>query len=133
MRTLEKSHTFEEGGAHLRLSVWDLLINLKNNYLLKKLLKWANRKCKDFSIYNVAFIKKQQKKTIGDIMILHLCTKHLDDMIYTVLLKLVIMGRFLPFYSPPKTLKYQNFEKMKRTAGDIIILHTCTKNHNHIR
>ena len=62
MRTLEKSHTFEEGGAHLRLSVWDLLINLKNNYLLKKLLKWANRKCKDFSIYNVAFIKKQQKK-----------------------------------------------------------------------
>ena len=64
MRTLEKSHTFEEGGAHLRLSVWDLLINLKNNYLLKKLLKWANRKCKDFSIYDVAFIKKQKKKQL---------------------------------------------------------------------
>ena len=27
--------------------------------------------------------------------------------------------------------KNQNFEKMKKIAGDIIILHICTKNHNH--
>ena len=26
----------EEGGAHLRISVWHLLMNLKNDYLLKK-------------------------------------------------------------------------------------------------
>ena len=28
----------EKGGVHLRISVWHLLMNLKNNYLLKKLL-----------------------------------------------------------------------------------------------
>ena len=30
----EKSHTCEVGGAHLRISVWHLLMNLKNNSLL---------------------------------------------------------------------------------------------------
>ena len=35
---LEKSHICE-GGADLRISVWHLLMNLKNNYLVKKLLK----------------------------------------------------------------------------------------------
>ena len=35
----KKSYTCEDGGAHLRISVWHLLMNLRNNYLLKKLLK----------------------------------------------------------------------------------------------
>ena len=46
-----KSHTCEEGGAYPRISVWHLLMNLKNNFLLKKLLKWANKKYKYFNIY----------------------------------------------------------------------------------
>ena len=48
-------------------------------------------------------------------------------------LKLIIMSHFLPFFFPPKTLKNQNFEKMRKIAGYIIILHICTKNHNHRR
>ena len=32
-----------------------------------------------------------------------------------------------------KNQKNQTFEKMKTFAGDIIILHMCTKNHNHMR
>ena len=43
-KEIKKSHPCEEGGAHLTTSVWHLLMNLKNNYLLKKLLKWANKK-----------------------------------------------------------------------------------------
>ena len=35
------------------------------------------------------------------------------------------MGYFLPFY-PPNSPKNQNFEKMKKIPGDIIILHMCT-------
>ena len=58
-----KSHTCEEGGIHLRISVWHLLMNLKNNYLLKKLLKWVNKKCKNFNIYNVVFLKKTTTKS----------------------------------------------------------------------
>ena len=46
-------------------------------------------------------------------------------------LKLVILGHFLPFYSP-KHPKKQNFEKMKKIAGDIIILLVRTKNQNHM-
>ena len=41
------------------------------------------------------------------------------------------MGHFLHFYLPP--LKIQKIEEMKKKAGDIIILHMLTKNHNHMR
>ena len=37
-----------------------------------------------------------------------------------------ILGYFLPFY-PSNTLKNQNFKRMKKAPGDIIILHMCTK------
>ena len=36
---------------------------------------------------------------------------------------------FLPFYLP-NNLKNQNFEKLKKIPGDIIILHMLTKNDN---
>ena len=38
-------------------------------------------------------------------------------------------GPFLPFYSP-NSPKNQNFEKLKKIPGDIIILHSCTKNYD---
>ena len=40
-------------------------------------------------------------------------------------------GLFLALL-PPNSLKNQNLKKMKKTLGDIIILHKCTKNHNHL-
>ena len=43
----------------------------------------------------------------------------------------VILDRFLHFY-PSNNLKNQNFEKMRNTPKDIIILHTCTINDNHM-
>ena len=98
-------------------------------------MKWANKKCKNFNIYKVAFSKNILKRP-GDIIILHLCSKNLD-MIYSswdILcdrLKLVVMGHFLLFYltSNPEN---QNFEKIKKTSGDVIILHMCTKNYVHM-
>ena len=54
----KKSHTCDEGGTHLRIYVSHLLMNLKNNYLLKKLLKWANKQCKNFNL-----LKKIKKNT----------------------------------------------------------------------
>ena len=39
---------------------------------------------------------------------------------------------FCPLHSfPPNNQENQNFEKMKETPGDIIILHKCTINDNH--
>ena len=43
----------------------------------------------------------------------------------------VIFDCFLRFY-PPKKPENQNFEKMKKSPGDIIILHMCTINDNHM-
>ena len=40
-------------------------------------------------------------------------------------------GSFFPFYSPNNP-ENQNFEKLKKESGDAIILHMCTKNHDHM-
>ena len=43
----------------------------------------------------------------------------------------VILDHFLPFH-PLNNPKNQNFEKMKKTPGHIIILHKCAINDNHM-
>ena len=43
----------------------------------------------------------------------------------------VILGHFLAFY-PPNDPENQNFEKMKKMPGDIILLHMCTTNEDHM-
>ena len=43
----------------------------------------------------------------------------------------VILDHFLPFY-PPNNQKNQNFEKTNKPPRDIIILHMCTINDNHM-
>ena len=68
----KKSHTCKEGGAHLRTSVWHLLMNLRNNYLLKKLLNWANKKCKNFNICNIVFFEKNKEKNL-EISLFYTC------------------------------------------------------------
>ena len=42
-----------------------------------------------------------------------------------------ILGYFLPLY-PLNNPKIQNFEKIKKFSGDIIVLHKCTKNHENV-
>ena len=112
-------------GVHLRISVSHLLMNLKSNYLLKKLLKWANKNCKNFNIYNVVFPKKKIQKNTWryhyftpvhqtswwhDLQFLDIeCDRQ----------KVVLMSHFLPFYLPLKPPK-------------IIILHKCIKNHDNM-
>ena len=58
----KKSHTCEECGAHLRILVWHLLMSRTWKTTIKNLLKWANKKCKTFNIYNVVYIKKKIKR-----------------------------------------------------------------------
>ena len=44
------------------------------------------------------------------------------------------LGPFFVLLPPahPNNPVNQNFEKMKKTSGDIIILHKCTINNNHM-
>ena len=83
-------------------------------------------------------IKILKKWKNGDIVILHMCTINDNHMMYSSWdMKCegqnfsVILERFLPFYSHNNP-KNQNFEKLKKTPREIIILHKSTKNHDHI-
>ena len=81
-------------------------------------------------------IKTEMKIMPVDIITLHMCTINENHMIVCFLRYgvrwtefFVILDHFLPFY-PPNNPKNQNFEKLKKTPGGIIILHKCTKNHD---
>ena len=47
-------------------------MNLKNNYLLKKLLKWASKKYKNFNIYNVVLFTENKEKHL-EISLFYTC------------------------------------------------------------
>ena len=100
---------------------------LEKQIIIKKLLKWANKKQIILIFTMLHFFNKNNTCGYHDQNL---------DMFYSSWdiehnkLKLVILGHFLPFI-PLKTLKIQNFEKWKSDEY-IIILYMCTKNHNHM-
>ena len=77
------------------------------------------------------------KKTLGDIIFLHNYIKNYDQMMcgswdmvcnkYNCYFSFWTI--FYPF-NPVTTKKNQNFEKMKKKHGHIIILHKCLKNYD---
>ena len=77
------------------------------------------------------------KKTPWDIILLHICTINEDHKIYGSwnirhnIQNFCHFGSFLPFHPSDNTEK-QNFEKLKKTPQNIIILHLCTTNDNHM-
>ena len=80
-------------------------------------------------------ILKKKKKMPGDIIILHKCTINDNHVIYGSWDmkhdRQIILGLFLHFYST-NNLKNQNLKKIKQKSQDIILLHKCTKNHDHM-
>ena len=81
--------------------------------------------------------KKKKKKTPGDIVILQKWTIHDNHMMYgfwDMEWNWQIFCRFRSFFVllPIKNLQNQNFEKMNKKPGAIIILQMCTTNDNHM-
>ena len=120
-------------------SVWHLLMNVKNNYLFTKPLKWANKKYKKFENKNDIF-KKKIWKNIWRYYFTSVYKKSwsydLQFLRYRVWqTEIDIYGSFFAVLTPHplKNQKNNNFENMIKTAGDIIILHMCTKSPNHTR
>ena len=88
----------------------------------------------------IIFILKKVKKTPGDMIILHMCTKNHDHrfMCYTAPEAWHLRDEIFTFHfglffgllpQQPKKLK---LKKKKKTPGDIIILHMYTKNYDHM-
>ena len=78
----------------------------------------------------------KMKKKPGDILILQLCNTNDDHIMYGSWdmkhhrQNFLLFWPFLPFH-PTNNPKNQNVEKKKKILGDII-LHNCTKNHDHM-
>ena len=103
----------------------------------------AHDRCNYFSFWAIfcpftPLIKtlKKWKKTPGDIIILHMCTKNYDqmmygswDMVHDGCNYFSFWAIFCPF-TPLTAQKIKIKKKWKKTPGDIIILHTCAKNYN---
>ena len=97
------------------------------------MLKWVYKKQNNYKIYNVAFFFKK-RKTSGYIITLHLCTKNLNDMIYSSWDIEHEIGNFRSFFTAlpkKKNPKKQNFEKMKKITGDIITTHEYQKSQSY--
>ena len=80
---------------------------------------------------------KKMKNTPEDIIILQMCTINDNHMMYGSWDMERDGQFFLSFWTvfvilPPNNLKNQNFEKMKKNPGYIIILQRCTINDNHM-
>ena len=82
-------------------------------------------------------------KTLEDIIILQMCTINQSYDLWFLSYGVqqtnifVILDHFLPFYPPPPSPTTQKIKilkkwKKKQTTGDIIILHKCTINDNHV-
>ena len=92
---------------------------------------------------------EEMKKIAGDIIILHMCTKKHTPMRYSswdtewdrIFCHFGLFSALLPPLTthphpthphPPNNLENQNFETMKKTSGDVIILNLCNKKHDQI-
>ena len=111
-----KNHTH---GAHLRISFWHLLMNFEKP---KKSEFWKNEKKKKNCWRYHHFTHVYQKPQSYEVQFLRYGVRQFF---------LVIFGHFLPLFSPlPNNPENQNFEKMKKASGDVIILNLCNKKHN---
>ena len=117
-----KSHTCEKGGVQLSISFWHLPMNLKNKYLLEKLLKWVNKKQNNFNTYNIAFKKKKIKKK----------TWRYHCACVSKILMIWSTGPFFLLFYPTNNPENQNFRKIKKKTPGDIILHMCNINDNHM-
>ena len=86
-------------------------------------------------------ILKKWKKTPGDIIILQNCTKNQDHVLYCSwdmahngcnYCNFSFWTIFCPFTPSNSPRNEKIFLKIKKTPGDVIILHKCTKNHDHM-
>ena len=94
------------------------------------LANWRHKRAKNGpkwqKIVAVSFVS-QEPCMILFWFLVHMCKMMISPAIFFIFFKF----RFFLVFSPLKT-QNQNFEKMKKFAGDIIILYMCTKNQNDI-
>ena len=173
----KKSHTYEEGGAHLRISFWHLLMNFgkaeKSDFWKNEDIYWRYHHFTHVyqkpQSYEVQFLRykvrqnflsfwvifcpfnplprnnpenqnfKEMKKAFGDVIILNLCNKKHDYMMYAYSnMECSHRRNFLSFqtifcsFASLLTLKIKIWKKCKKTPGDIILWYTYAIYQDHM-
>ena len=117
-------------------------INTKETKIIQMWRRWGHTSEFPFGIYwwtlknpkNQNFEK--MKKKLLEISSFYTCVPKTTIIWRTVpeICSVNILGHFLPVTSPPppNNPENQNFEKMKKTSGDVIILNLCNKKHDQI-
>ena len=113
----KKLHTWEESGAHLRISYWHLLMNFgkpeKSDFWKNEKICWRYHFTQVYEKpqpYEVQFLRSKVRQNF-----------------------LLFCAIFCPFNSlPPNNLENQSFEEMKKTFGEVIISNLCNKKYDHM-
>ena len=116
------------------ISFWHLVRNLTNNYLLKKLLKWPNKKCKNFNIYNVVFILKNEENHL-EISLFYTCVPQIL-MIWSTFPEIWSMTdwnwQFWVVFCPFTTPEISEFWKNKKKNCQRCCFAHVYQNHNYV-
>ena len=62
-KLIRKNHTQRKWGTPQNLCL-ALIYELEKQLFIKKTVKWANKTCKNFNIYNVAFFQTNKEKHV---------------------------------------------------------------------
>ena len=62
-KLIRKNHTQRKWGTPQNLCL-ALIYELEKQLFIKKTVKWANKKCKNFNIYNVVFFQTNKEKHV---------------------------------------------------------------------
>ena len=109
----KKSQTCKEGGAHLRISFWRLLMNFEK--VEKSDFRKNEKNCWRYHHFTHVY----QKPKSYEVQFLW----------YEVRRKFLAFWAIVCLFNclHPNNAEKQNFEEMKKAFGDVIILNLCTK------
>ena len=123
-------------GSHMMYCSWDMECNGQNFLSFGKLLFYPTTTTTTTNSPKNQHFEKMRKHL--EILSFYICIPKMTIIWWMVPEKLTAMdrifchfGQFFPFY-PLNDLKNPNLEKMKQLPGDIIILHMCSINDNHM-
>ena len=91
-----------------------------------------------FSLLPLSYLRKSKWKKYLEILSFYTCVPQMT-IIWRIVLEIWsatdrIFCHFWTIFCPfcPINPKIQNFEKIKKISGDIVVIHKCTKNHYHM-
>ena len=131
-------HTCTKNHNHMMCDSWDTE-SARQNFLSFWAIFCPFTTWPAIMILKIKILKKKWNKCLEILCFYtYMCNISEDHIIYGSWnirrdrQKILSFWTILFTFTPLNTKKIKSFEKMKKTLGDIIILHKCTKSHDHM-